>query len=366
VIKLCYVLAYRDPHYIRTLSLLDALALLPNVELYIAINRSRGCWRYIETLWQVLSIKQRYRPDCYLLGFRGHELFWPLRWLIGRKPLIFDSLMSPHAALSEDRKFGCLGRIISYPWYFVEKALLRRADSVLTDTQLHVEFLANRFQLCRSSIYAVPIGAVDRSLHSRDLQLVNQPFKVLFYGSFLPLHGMIVILRAAALLRDLPIFFTFIGGGDSSLIEFEKLCRSLQLKKLEHLKWVDFDELLDHYIPEANLCLGGPFGDTPQARRVVTGKTVQCLAMKKATIVGGIAENFGFIDKYNCLLVKQGDPVALAADIEWAYLNRDQLVTIGERGANLYQENFSSGRIAKVLKMVLAKLDRSAGVMEIS
>ncbi|MBK8750229.1 MAG: hypothetical protein IPL99_00620 [Candidatus Competibacteraceae bacterium] len=201
------MLAYREPRYVRTLSLLNALALLPNVKVYVAINRKKRCWRYIETMWQVWWIKQRYHPDCYLLGFRGHELFWPLRWLIGQKPLIFDSLMSPHAALRDDRKFGRLGGIISYPWYFVEKALLRRADSVLTDTQLHVEFLTNHFQLCHSSIHAVPIGAVYRSLvHSHNSELPNQPFKVLFYGSFLPLHGMEVILRAVALLSDLPIF----------------------------------------------------------------------------------------------------------------------------------------------------------------
>lgn len=360
MIKLCYVLAYREPRYIRTVSLLNALALLPEVKVYVAINESKGWWRYIETLWQVWWIKQRYHPDCYLLGFRGHEIFWPLRWLIGRKPLIFDSLMSPHAALRDDHKSGWLGSLISYPWYFIEKALLQRANNVLTDTQLHVEFLANHFQLCHSSIHAIPIGAVDRSVVcSRDLEIPNQPFKVLFYGSFLPLHGMTVILRAAALLRDLPIFFIFIGGNGSSLIEFQKLRRSLKLEKLEHWRWVNFDELLDCYIAGANLCLGGPFGDTPQARRVITGKTVQCLAMKKATIVGSIAENFGFIDKYNCLLVKQGNPTGLAAAIKWAYFNRDQLITIGERGSKLYQENFSSPCIAKSLQKVLAKLNYS-------
>ncbi len=363
MLKLCYVLSYRDPRYIRTLSLLNALALLPDVKVYIAINRNQGCWRYIETLWQVWRIKKHYHPDCYLLGFRGHELFWPLRWLIERKPLIFDSLMSPHAALHDDHKFGLLGDIISYPLYFVEKAILRRADKVLTDTKLHADFLANHFQLCRPDIHTVPIGAIDRaSNYFYNLKSNNQSFKVLFYGSFLPLHGITVILKAAALLRSLPIFFTFIGGSGSSLIEFQKLYRSLQLQKLEHLRWIDFDELLDRYIAGSHLCLGGPFGDTPQARRVVTGKTVQCLAMKKATIVGGVAENFGFIDKHNCLLIKQCDPIELAAAIKWAYLNQDQLAIIGKRGGQLYQENFSSFYIAKSLKLVLDQLDFSSEI----
>lgn len=366
MIKLCYVLAYREPRYIRTLSLLNALALLPEIKVYIAINKNKGWWRYFETLWQVWWIQRRYHPDYYLLGFRGHELFWPLRWLIGRKPLIFDSLMSPHAALCDDRKFGWLGSVFGYPWYFVEKIILQQADRVLTDTRLHVEFLANRFQLHRSRIYVVPIGAVE---HQRILQNSldqNDQFFILFYGSFLPLHGIKVILQAAALLRDLPIYFTFIGGDGRGLFEFQKLSQSLQLQRLEYLKWVDFDELLDYYVFRANLCLGGPFGNTPQARRVVTGKTVQCLAMKKATIIGDIADDVGFVDKYNCLLVKQGSPTALATAIEWAYLNRDQLALIGKHGGELYRKNFSSIYIAKMLKMVLVDLETSAEIMRAS
>ena len=351
MIKLCYVLSYRDPRYIRTLSLLNGLALLPDVEVYVAINQSKGLWRYIDTLFQVWRIKRRYYPDCYLLGFRGHELFWLLRWLIGRKPLIFDSLMSPHSALRDDRKLGWLGSVISHPWYFLEKAILHQADSVLTDTRLHVEFLADHFNLCRSSIYAVPIGALDRlPIDSNRSEPSDKKFNVLFYGSFLPLHGIAIILRAAAMLRHLPIFFTFIGGGGSSLRQFQRWCQLLQLQNYHHLRWVDFDSLLDEYIAEAALCLGGPFGDTPQARRVVTGKTVQCLAMQRATVIGDIAEDFGFIDKYNCLLVRQGDPAALASVIEWAYLNQDQLLIIGKRGHELYQEGFSEVRIAHQLK----------------
>lgn len=349
-LKLCYVLSYREPRYIRTRTLLEALERLPGIEVYTAINRRRDFWRYFETLWQLWQIRRRYHPDCYLLGFRGHEIFWPV-YLIADKPLIFDSLMSPFAAMRDDRKFGRSGATLSGFWYFVERSILRRADSILTDTRLHEQFLSECFQLPQMKIHAVPVGAVETIPIASSR--TDQFFNVLFYGSFLPLHGMGIILQAAALLRDYPIYFTFIGGSGRRLAEFRQLCRSLRLSRFNHLSWVEFDELLNHYIGSAHLCLGGPFGDTPQARRVMTGKTMQCLALGKATVVGEVAEEFGLVDKHNCLLVKQGDPEALAEAIAWGYDNREQLPQIGENGKKLYQERLSVERIASVLAKIL-------------
>lgn len=351
-LKLCYVLSYRDPCYIRTKTLLEALGQLPEVEVYTAINRSHGFWRYFETVLQLWHIRRRHNPDCYLLGFRGHEIFWFL-YLFGGKPIIFDSLMSPYAALREDRKFGHTGTVFSGLWYFIERYLLHHTDSIITDTHLHEQFLSECFQLPSAKIHTVPVGAVE--IIPVSSVSADQSFNVLFYGSFLPLHGMDIILKAADLLRDEPIHFTFIGGSGRRLAEFRKVCRSLQLSRFDHLNWVDFDELLNHHIGSAHLCLGGPFGDTPQARRVMTGKTMQCMALGKATIVGKVNEDFGLVDKHNCLLVKQGDPEALAEAIAWGYANREQLPTVGENGKKLYQERLSIKCIASKMEEILAK-----------
>jgi glycosyltransferase involved in cell wall biosynthesis len=274
-------------------------------------------------------------------------------YLIGGKPIIFDSLMSPYAALREDRKFGRTGAVLGRLWYFIERSLLRHSDSIITDTRLHTRFLSECFQLPSAKIHAVPVGAVETI--SVTSPVADQSFNVLFYGSFLPLHGMDIILRAAGLLRDEPIHFTFIGGSGRRLAEFRKSCRSLQLSRFDHLDWVDFGELLNHHVGSAHLCLGGPFGNTPQARRVMTGKAMQCMALGKATVIGEVDEDFGLVDKHNCLLAKQGDPEALAEAIAWGYANREKLSQIGENGRKLYQERLSIKCIVSKMEEVLAR-----------
>jgi glycosyltransferase involved in cell wall biosynthesis len=114
--------------------------------------------------------------------------------------------------------------------------------------------------------------------------------------------------------------------------------------------------LINLTIPEADLCLGGPFGNTEQARRVITGKTSQCLALGKPTIIGKIDEDIGFVDKQNCLLVPQGNPQALAQAIQWAFDKRHQLSKIGEQGRSIYSERLSVNVIRQLLSQALSDL----------
>jgi glycosyltransferase involved in cell wall biosynthesis len=156
------------------------------------------------------------------------------------------------------------------------------------------------------------------------------------------LHGLDVILNAAKSLEDFPIKFVIVGGRGKrkALREFKEKMGDLGLQNIEYHEWLDFEEL-PKYIKGADLCLGGSFGGTPQARRVVNGKTYQFLAMGKPTVIGKIDEDFGFIDKKNCLLVEQADYNSLKEKLLWCYENRGLLGEIGLSGRELFVGNYS-------------------------
>ena len=177
-------------------------------------------------------------------------------------------------------------------------------------------------------------------------------FSVLFYGSFLPLHGINIILAVAHILKDKPISFTIVGGRGKALRDFNEMKKRLNLKNIIHKKWVPYEQLPD-VIQKADVCLGGPFGNTGQAHRVITGKTFQFLATGKPVIVGKIEHDYGFRDKENCLLVSQGNEMNLAEAILWCSENQDRLSMIGSKGLELYRNNFSIDRIRKILQELL-------------
>ncbi len=363
-LKICYVLSYRAPDYIRTRSILRALRQIPDIELHEAINTSTGIHRYLETFRKTQEIKKKHDPDVYFLGFRGHEFYWPLRRLVGIKPIILDALMSPYASLSRERKFGGLGVAAASAWRFLENGILNDANVVLTDTTPHLHFYQQEFSLPSRKLLAMPVGAEEREKEIDSVEYKppvhpQSEMSILFYGSFLPLHGIEIILQAASHLRDLPIRFDFVGGNEKQARKLRSNCTNLAITRYTHRQWVSFDELINVTIPGADLCLGGPFGDTEQAKRVITGKTSQCLALGKATVIGSINEDVGFVDKHNCLLIPQGNPQALADTLRWCFDQRHQLAEIGERGRAIYSEKLSVDVIRQLLSKTLSELSRT-------
>ena len=173
-----------------------------------------------------------------------------------------------------------------------------------------------------------------------------------------------VELEAAARVRDKPIHFTFIGGSGAALTSFNETVARKKLDKVSHIAWVPYEEILQSAIPKADLCLGGPFGNTTQSKRVVTGKTSQCLAKGKVTIIGNIDEDVGFIDRDNCLLVRQGDPQALADVLTWAVQNRESLQGIGDfRTMRRYHPRTAAANI-KVPILILDQEEEEYGGRE--
>ena len=357
-VRICYALAYRDPSYVRSQSLLAALARISGVEVILAINRARGPLRYLQMLRQLLRIRREKCPDLYLLGFRGHEIAWLVRSLTRGRPLVLDAMMSPYLALAEERKLGGLGALLAPLWRPIEAHALRNADLILTDTPLHAQAYEQLFGIAPQRILAVPVGAFEpaQPVAPQPVRAVGEPLTVLFYGSFLPLHGVDVIAEAAARVRDLPLRFRFIGGQLQQVRALHATCARHGVTAYSHTAWVPITELIEREIPAADLCLGGPFGGTPQARRVITGKTSQCLALGRATVVGRIEADDGLVDRENCLLVPQADPNALAAALRWAHVHRERLPAIAAAGRVIYAQRLSIDAIDRALVPALRDL----------
>ncbi len=357
-IKVCYVLSYRSPNYIRTAVLLSALERISGVEVIRAVNDSAGIWRYPQTIFRLIRARIVDRPDVYILGFRGHEILGLVRILTAGKPLIFDEfinldnwLVNEHQILKPDSLLSKLLR--SYLAFF-----MARSQKILSDTKLHSQSSAKSYGLRVSKYETVYVGADESLFGPAAKSKKTKQFKVFFYGTLLPLHGVEIILGAAELLRSKPeIKFTIVGGSNQPA-RYEKLRSAVINKNLENVElvgWVPYDEL-PKMIADADLCLGGPFGNTPQSRLVISGKTYQFLAMAKPTVVGKIDEEVGFRDRRNVLLVEQGSSEALAKTVEWAAQHRAELFKIRERGRQLYQDRFSTDRIASQLQKLIEKV----------
>ena len=359
-LRVCYLLCYRAPDYTRTASLLNALEHVPGIELERLINRRRSILRYLEMLWRVLLYRLKQQPDVWVLGFRGHEsfaLFYP--FMRGSR-IIFDEFVILQNWVNEgERSQNNFLQLLKPVLERYMRWVISRCDVVLEDSMAHVQAARTVYQAAPDKFAAVPVGA-DESLFEPCIQRTdtNAPMEVFFYGTMLPLHGLETILQAAKLVIEQgreQVHFTIVGGRgkQASLARIDSFVRDNDLLPyVTHLPWVSYTDL-PAYIAKADVCLGGPFGDTGQAASVVTGKTYQFLAMAKTVVVSRLEETDFFENQSNVLVCRRGEASSLADAILWCLRNRYLLPEIGSRGRKLFEEKFAAPKLAGLLEPLL-------------
>lgn len=361
MIKVCYILSYKDPRYVRTQFLVQTLEKMSGTVLFRAINSNKSILRYFQTLAKLVWIRITKRPDVYILGFRGLEIYWPVRLLTIGKPLIYDEFLNPYLWFVEEHKKFTKKSFLALFLQLYLKSVYKSASLILSDTEAHASYSIKNFSIDPNKSLALHVGAdeeIFKQFETDNKKRNSEKFTVFFYGNFLPLHGLKYIIEAASLLKDQPyIKFLIIGGANrkNDMKNFQQELSRLGLKNIEHKSWVNFEELPE-YIAAADLCLAGPFGNTPQSRRVITGKTYQFLAMAALSMVGATQDHTSFVDRKNCLLVDQGSGALIADNILWAYRNRSRLKSIARQGQQLYEKEFSQRAQTGKLRRALAKL----------
>ena len=186
--------------------------------------------------------------------------------------LVFDPLISKYMTNIHDyRSHHSFSYEALRSWYR-DKVSTSKADFVIFDTSTHREYFLKKYKLPKEKTGVVYVGANNTDFDGKKFpKLPNSgKFRVGFVGHFIPLQGVLKILKAASLMKDeTDIEFYFIGEG----YQFEKAkkyARDHQLDQVIFEGQVDYEQL-DSYINSFDLCMG-IFGDTLKANVVIPNK----------------------------------------------------------------------------------------------
>lgn len=311
---------------------------------------------YISLAVRYLSLTDH---DAVVVGYNGY-FDMPLARLLTRirkKTLIFTPVFPLYETLVEDRKYVNRDSLKSKWVHRVDEISCRLADWIIIETKTYLNYYCEEFNVPREKIFQIPLGADERNFYlrpSKKQSLEPSMLKVLFYGKFIPLQGISTIVRAAKLLeQNKEIEFEIIGSGQLSE-SIERLSRELEVKNIDFIKWVNYEELPEH-ICDTHICLG-IFGRTPKAQRGIPIKVYEALAMKKPVITGDTpAAREVFIHKKNAVLCETGNPQALADSIVFLKESKELRERIAEQGFELYQKLFSPQQIANRFEIGLNK-----------
>jgi glycosyltransferase involved in cell wall biosynthesis len=337
-------------------------------------------WRGIEDRVQTVSGGWK-RPEFWLRFVRAYarllQRYWPLRndydvMLVGypgqadvflgrllswlqRKPLAWDIFMSIYL-IALERGLEAKNRTAVKLLRRLEKVACRLPDLLIIDTEPYARWFERTHGISARRFRLVPTGTDDTLFTPRrEPARTDSTFRVLYYGTYIPNHGVHHIVDAAALLADDPtIFFEMIGDGPE---------RAAAIHAAEHngtgnmafVDWLDQGALADH-IAQADLCLGA-FGVTPQSLMTVQNKIYECLAMAKPVLTGdSLAVRQALAHGEEVYLCERANAQALADAIRLLRASPEVCERIGRGGYAAVQKRYTAAMLGEALAGCLSKL----------
>jgi glycosyltransferase involved in cell wall biosynthesis len=251
--------------------------------------------------------------DVVIIGYLGLFDVLAYRWLArGRpKPLVWDAFLSLYDTVVGDRQLIGANAPMARALWRLEGAAARIADRVVLDTGPHATRFGELFGLPETKLAAVPVGA-EAIFSPLPPKRREGPLTILFYGQFIPLHGVDIIVSAARLARNRGWHWRIIGDGQ----EAPRVRASLTAAPVPGLDWIDWVpyDALSAEIAAADVCLG-IFGQSAKAASVVPNKAYQVLASGRPLITRGSPAMSELIPTpvAGIELVPAGNPEALFA-----------------------------------------------------
>ena len=295
------------------------------------------------------------QPDLVWIPIcRQRDVLAARRWCRRRNvPLLFDPMISAYAKQVFERRKFAPGSTSAERLRRQEAQQFGAADLLLADTRSHAEFFAETFGIPAERIFVVPLGAEEPLFSpSGDANRPDAPFEVLFFGSFIALHGAEIVAQAACQYHGPPVRWHFLGNGPARAA-CEKIAAGRPDVVFEG--WKPYREL-PQTIARSDLVLGA-FGTTPQAERAISNKVFQALACARpvltrtsraypddATAAGGL------------ILIPPGDPGALAQAVETLARDRAGMAARNQAARALFDAHFARAKIAAALGSALGAL----------
>ena len=328
-----------EPSYARNWVLINGLK--KNEVSVLELRQKPGRFALFKLFFNYLKFKQHY--DAMIVGFPGQEVMFLARLLVWRKPIIFDAFTSHYGGYILDRQKWAQNSFRAKYFKFLDKWSCKLADVVLLDTQAHIDFFVKEFTLPKEKFRRIWIGANDENFKPiENIEKKDSLFRIIFFGTYVPLQGAEYIVRAAKILETHEdIIFTFIGKGQDKLKNVS-LAEKLGLKNIEFMDMMRPEDLRTE-IAKSDIVLG-LFGNTPKTPLVIPNKVYEALAMKKPVITADTPSVRELFDEKDMVLVGAADPEAIAKAVLMLKSNPELMRQIAENGYQKFLK-FASPRV---------------------
>ena len=304
---------------------------------------------FIALIWKFMRSSH---VDAIIVGHPGYfhiHLARFLRFLFHRQSvLVYDVFIPLYEMLIDDRGLWKSDSLFARLLHRFERSCCQNADLCLLDTHEHCKYLIKEYGLSHEKVVRIFVGStIDQNFDPSRIDS-HETFRILFVGTYIPLHGIDIILNAIQYLANDPdIHFSLVGSGQLRK-NMENLARTKGLSNISFQDWIPTDHL-GSYIRSFDLSLG-IFGIIPKTARVIPSKVYDICAAGVPFITAdtpAIREVFRHME--NAYLIPAGNPEALAEAIRYLKANRNLRNKIAEGARQIGKGIFSLKEIGNNL-----------------
>lgn len=208
----------------------------------------------------------------------------PAAWLackVFRKPLIVDGFVGRYETYVGDWRHVGETSPKAMVYRVMDALAFHLSDLYLIDTEVRAQQIRSKFGVRdthAARVLSLPVGAPSWAVPiTRQVRNAGSPYRVLYYGNYVPLHGVEHVIDAVKRISPgLAVQLTMVGNGDRRPIA-EQRVSDLELGDI--VKFVDsVPESQLHSLIEAHDLVLGIFGSSAKASSVIANKVWQGLA----------------------------------------------------------------------------------------
>jgi len=301
---------------------------------------------YIRLVWRYLCLEPH---DIVIVGYPGQFDLYCAKLLCSlfNRPLVWDVFMSIYL-IAVERGLAQKSSFTVNALRVVERWACRLPDQLWLDTAEYINWFGKIHGVLTERFRLVPTGADDsvfRPVATQEM-IESSKFRIVYHGSFIPNHGVDVIIHAAAILKREPNLEIELIGDGPERDRAVNMARDLELQNVVFRDWLDHDKLVCR-LALADVCLG-VFGLTPQSLMTIQNKIYEGLAMAKPVITGDSPTiRATLLHGRHIYLVPRANPAALADAIQRLRSDKMLQTKLAYEGNALFAQHFTVAAIGR-------------------
>ena len=293
------------------------------------------------------------KHDIIIVGYIGHLDMYLAKIfaIIGRKKLVFNPLISLYDTVISDRGYFIKSSLRARLMHFLDWSACKMSDMVLLDTKSQIQYFRNEFDLPNINFQRLFVGADNQVFYPEHRVQSKDKFDVMFFGKFIPLHGITKIIEAANILRsEIDIQFTLVGMGQLRY-KIENRINELGIENIKLVDWIPYNQL-SLKMAEADLLLG-IFGDSDKAKRVIPNKIFQALAVAKPILTADTPAIRELLIPDRHIFITESKPAKIAEKIQFIRSHEKNRHEVSKNGFYFFKEKLSINKLGADLKIIL-------------